>query len=57
LVVDFIEGIFTNVDDVGIDKVKVEIDSNALREEEIFEVTYASGLFKFCVLIDFLNLC
>ncbi len=57
LVIGFVEGIFTNVDDVAIDEKRVEVDSNALGEEETFEVGYASRLFKFHVLKDFLNPC
>jgi len=33
------------------------VDSNALGEEEAFEVDYASRLFNFHVLKDFFNPC
>lgn len=54
---DFVEGIFTNINDVAIDEARVEVDSNALGEEETFEVDYASGLFNFHVLKYFFNPC
>jgi hypothetical protein len=57
LVIDFVEGIFTNVNDVAIDETKVEADSNAFGEEVTFEVSYSLGLFNYCVLKDFLNPC
>lgn len=47
---DFVERIFTNVDDVAIEEIGVEVDFNALGEEETFEVSYALGLFNSCVL-------
>jgi len=29
---EFVEGLFTNVNDVAINKVRVEVDSNAFKE-------------------------
>jgi hypothetical protein len=43
---EFVEGLFTNVNDVAINKVGVEVDSNALREEETSKVSYALRLFN-----------
>ncbi len=57
---DFVERIFTNVNNVAIEETRVEADSNALGEEETFEIGYASrlfNLFNFHVLKDFLNPC
>jgi hypothetical protein len=31
---EFVEGLFTNVNDVAINKVGVEVDSNTLKEEK-----------------------
>jgi hypothetical protein len=35
---EFVEGLFINVDDVAINKVGVEVDFNAFKEEKTFKV-------------------
>jgi hypothetical protein len=35
---EFVEGLFTNVKDVAINKVGVEVDSNTLKEEKTSKV-------------------
>jgi len=42
---EFVEGLFTNVDDVAINKAGVELDSNAFKEEKSSKVSYVSRLF------------
>jgi hypothetical protein len=54
---EFVEGLFTNVDDVVINKVRVEVDSNALKEEKAYKVSYALRLFNFLVSKYFFDLC
>jgi hypothetical protein len=54
---EFVEGLFTNVDDVAIDKIGVEVDSNAFKEEKTSKVSYALRLFDSLVLEDFFDPC
>jgi hypothetical protein len=54
---EFVEGLFTNVDDVAINKVRVEVDSNALKEEKTSKVRYAARLFNSPVSEDFFDPC
>ncbi len=54
---EFVEGLFTNVDDVAINKVGVEVDSNALKEEKTSKVRYGSRLFNSSVSEDFFDPC
>ncbi len=35
---EFVEGLFSNVNDVAINKVGVEVDSNTLKEEKTFKL-------------------
>jgi hypothetical protein len=52
---EFVEGLFTNVDDVATNKVGVEGD--ALKEEKTSKVSYASSLFNSLVSEDFFGPC
>jgi hypothetical protein len=54
---EFVEGLFTNVDDVAINKEGVELDSNALKEEKTSKVSYVSRLFNSLVSEDFFDPC
>jgi hypothetical protein len=40
---EFVEGLFTNVDDVAINKVGVEVDSNALQEKKLLKSVMRRG--------------
>jgi hypothetical protein len=54
---EFVEGLFTNVNDVAINKVGVEVDSNALKEGKTSKVCYGSRLFNSPVSKDFFDPC
>ncbi len=54
---EFVQGLFTNVDVVAINKVGVEVDSNALKEKKTSKVIYALRLFNSLVLKDFFDPC